>query len=50
MKDVNFYGPNDKYIVSGSDDGLFFVWDKKTRKVVQVLHGDEDTVNVVQVS
>ncbi|KAI8380899.1 WD40-repeat-containing domain protein [Radiomyces spectabilis] len=48
IKDVNFYGPNDKYIVSGSDDGLVFVWDKKSTKIVQILKGDEDTVNVIQ--
>ncbi|KAF7729424.1 hypothetical protein EC973_004403 [Apophysomyces ossiformis] len=48
VKDVNFYGLNDEYVVSGSDDGYVFVWDKKTEKIVQILHGDEDTVNVIQ--
>lgn len=49
IKDVNFYGLQDEYIVSGSDDGFAFVWDKKTQKIVQILHGDGDTVNVIQV-
>ncbi|KAG0170882.1 hypothetical protein DFQ30_001865 [Apophysomyces sp. BC1015] len=48
VKDVNFYGLNDEYVVSGSDDGFVFVWDKKTEKIVQILEGDEDTVNVIQ--
>ncbi|KAI5801568.1 WD domain-containing protein [Peziza echinospora] len=47
VKDVNFYGLNDEYVVSGSDCGNLFIWDKKTSKLVQLLHGDEDTVNVV---
>ncbi|KAI7861323.1 WD40-repeat-containing domain protein [Spinellus fusiger] len=47
-KEVNFYGPNDEYIVSGSDDGMVFVWDKKTTKIVQILKGDVETVNVIQ--
>ncbi|KAI9025756.1 WD40-repeat-containing domain protein [Phycomyces nitens] len=47
-KGVNFYGPKDEYVVSGSDDGLLFVWDKKTTEIVQILQGDQDTVNVIQ--
>ncbi|KAJ1676663.1 hypothetical protein EV182_007733, partial [Spiromyces aspiralis] len=48
LKDVNFYGPRDEYIVSGSDDGNWFIWDKKTAKIVQVLQGDSQVVNVVE--
>ncbi|KAJ8652507.1 hypothetical protein O0I10_011831 [Lichtheimia ornata] len=48
IKDVNFYGLNDEYIVSGSDYGYIFIWDKKTARIVQILQGDEDTVNIVQ--
>ena len=46
-KDVNFFGKNDEYVVSGSDGGHVFIWDK-TGQVVNILHGDEDVVNVVQ--
>ncbi|KAJ6599030.1 WD40 repeat-like protein [Mycena vulgaris] len=28
IKDVNFLGPDDEYVASGSDDGNFFVWRK----------------------
>lgn len=48
IKDVNYYGLNDEYVVSGSDDGHFFIWDRKTMEIVNILEGDGETVNVVQ--
>jgi DDB1- and CUL4-associated factor 6 len=48
VKDVNFYGLNDEYIVSGSDSGHVFIWDRKTTKLLNILVGDGDIVNVVQ--
>ncbi len=48
VKDVNYYGMNDEYIVSGSDDGHFFIWDRKTSKILNILEGDGEVVNVVQ--
>lgn len=48
VKDVDFYGLRDEYIVSGSDKGYVFIWDKKTGNIVQILHGDEDVVNVTK--
>lgn len=48
VKDVNYYGLDDEYIVSGSDDGHFFIWDRKTSQVVNILKGDGEVVNVVQ--
>ncbi|KAK5053241.1 hypothetical protein LTR84_002215 [Exophiala bonariae] len=48
IKDVNYYGLNDEYIVSGSDDGHFFIWDRKTMGIVNILEGDGEIVNVVQ--
>jgi nuclear receptor interaction protein len=47
VKDVNYYGLDDEYIVSGSDDGHFFIWDRKTGEVVNILKGDGEVVNVV---
>ena len=47
VKDVNYYGLEDEYVVSGSDDGHFFIWDRKTGKVVNILKGDGEIVNVV---
>ncbi|TGZ79964.1 WD40 repeat-like protein [Ascodesmis nigricans] len=46
VKDVNFYGLNDEYVVSGSDCGHLFIWDKHSTQLVQLLHADDDTVNV----
>ncbi|KAK4554984.1 hypothetical protein LTR86_007750 [Recurvomyces mirabilis] len=48
VKDVNFFGPEDQYVVSGSDDGNFFIWDRKTAELVYVGEGDGEVVNVVQ--
>ena len=48
VKDVNFYGLNDEYVISGSDDGNFFIWDKKTTKLLNILEGDGEVVNVIQ--
>lgn len=48
VKDVNYFGLDDEYVVSGSDDGHFFIWDRKTSELVNVLEGDGETVNVIQ--
>lgn len=47
VKDVNFYGLNDEYVVSGSDSGHFMIWDRKTTELVNILQGDGEVVNVV---
>ncbi|OAL21976.1 hypothetical protein AYO22_07573 [Fonsecaea multimorphosa] len=48
VKDVNYYGMNDEFVVSGSDDGHFFIWDRKTCRILNILEGDGEVVNVVQ--
>lgn len=48
VKDVNYFGLDDEYVVSGSDDGNFFLWDRKTGELVNILEGDGEVVNVVQ--
>ncbi|KAF2837813.1 WD40 repeat-like protein [Patellaria atrata CBS 101060] len=48
VKDVNFFGLQDEYVVSGSDSGHLFIWDKKTSQIVNILEGDGEVVNVVQ--
>ncbi|KAI1976542.1 hypothetical protein LOZ53_006038 [Ophidiomyces ophidiicola] len=48
VKDVNFFGLNDEYVVSGSDCGNVFIWDRKTSDLVNILTGDSEVVNVVQ--
>jgi len=41
IKEVNFFGPNSDYVVSGSDDGRIFIW---IRKLVNLLRGDHHVV------
>ena len=48
VKDANFFGLQDEYVVSGSDGGHLFIWDKKTSQLVNILEGDNEVVNVVQ--
>ncbi|KAF5363243.1 hypothetical protein D9756_000420 [Leucocoprinus leucothites] len=48
VKDVNFIGPNDELVVSGSDDGNFFVWDKPTARLHGIYEGDGSVVNVIE--
>lgn len=30
-----------EYIASGSDDGRWFIWEKKTGRLLKMLHGDD---------
>ncbi|KAK7470605.1 hypothetical protein VKT23_002029 [Stygiomarasmius scandens] len=48
VKDVNFLGPFDEFVVSGSDDGNFFVWNKSTKKLHGIYEGDGSVVNVIE--
>ncbi|XP_063696061.1 DDB1- and CUL4-associated factor 8-like [Culicoides brevitarsis] len=49
IKNVNFFGSGSEFIVSGSDCGNIFFWDKKTTKIVQWMRGDENgAVNVLE--
>jgi nuclear receptor interaction protein len=41
VKSVSFFGSKNEYILSGSDDGNIFIWDKKTAKLVNLMKGDE---------
>ncbi|XP_031638582.1 DDB1- and CUL4-associated factor 8-like [Contarinia nasturtii] len=44
IKGVNFFGSNSEFIMSGSDCGNFFMWDKNSEAIVQWLPGDESGV------
>ncbi|CAG5126463.1 unnamed protein product [Candidula unifasciata] len=48
IKEANFFGSNGQYIVAGSDDGSFFIWEKATSNIIRVLRGDESIVNCLQ--
>jgi nuclear receptor interaction protein len=47
-KDVNFFGLQDEYVVSGSDCGNLFIWDRKSSQLLNILEGDNEVVNVIQ--
>lgn len=48
IKDVNFLGLNDEYVVSGSDDGNWFMWDKNSGDLLNILEGDGSIVNIIE--
>jgi len=48
IKEANFLGRNGQFIMAGSDDGKFFIWDRRTTNIVKVLVGDEAIVNCLQ--
>ncbi|EPQ29548.1 uncharacterized protein PFL1_02767 [Pseudozyma flocculosa PF-1] len=48
VKDVNFAGRDDRYVVSGSDDGNWFLWDTETAELRGIWRGDSSVVNVLQ--
>ena len=45
VKGVSFFGPNDEYVLSGSDCGHIFIWKKKGAKLVRLMVGDRHVVN-----
>ncbi|XP_066994576.2 WD and tetratricopeptide repeats protein 1 [Anabrus simplex] len=48
IKEANFFGSQGQYIVAGSDDGSFFIWDRRTTNIKRVLRGDDSIVNCLQ--
>lgn len=49
VKGVNFYGPRSEFIVSGSDCGNIYFWDKETEAIVNFQQGDEaGVINVLE--
>ncbi|XP_014229995.1 DDB1- and CUL4-associated factor 6-like isoform X1 [Trichogramma pretiosum] len=46
IKEANFWGDN--FIISGSDCGHVFFWDRETAKLVMLLEADQHVVNCVQ--
>ncbi|CAM6082961.1 unnamed protein product [Calypogeia fissa] len=48
IKQASFLGERGEFVASGSDDGRWFIWAKKTGRLVKMLSGDEHVVNCVQ--
>ena len=41
IKKANFYGTRSEFVLSGSDDGRMFIWDKKSGELLNYLVGDK---------
>lgn len=41
IKGVNFFGPQSEFVVSGSDCGNIFFWDKESEIIVNWMKGDD---------
>ncbi|KAG5543882.1 hypothetical protein RHGRI_016591 [Rhododendron griersonianum] len=48
IKQASFLGQRGEYVASGSDDGKWFIWEKKTGRLIKILVGDDAVVNCVQ--
>ncbi|OMO57676.1 hypothetical protein COLO4_35194 [Corchorus olitorius] len=48
IKQASFLGQRGEYVASGSDDGRWFIWEKRTGRLIKMLLGDEAVVNCVQ--
>ena len=46
IKEANFWGED--FVLSGSDCGRIFIWDKYSAELVMILQGDKHVVNCVQ--
>ncbi|CAH0561312.1 unnamed protein product [Brassicogethes aeneus] len=44
IKGVNFFGPRSEFIVSGSDCGNVFFWERNTEAIVQMMLADDSGV------
>lgn len=48
IKEVNFFGYGGEFVVAGSDDGAFYIWDKETTNIVKAVYGDMQILNCLQ--
>eukprot|EP01103_Thecamoeba_quadrilineata_P011669 TRINITY_DN2831_c0_g1_i1.p1 TRINITY_DN2831_c0_g1~~TRINITY_DN2831_c0_g1_i1.p1 ORF type:complete len:462 (-),score=70.58 TRINITY_DN2831_c0_g1_i1:959-2344(-) len=48
VKGVNFFGPRSEFVVSGSDCGHVFLWEKDTGRLVNMMKGDKHVVNCLE--
>ncbi|KAG5065778.1 hypothetical protein JHK86_009509 [Glycine max] len=41
IKQASFLGQRGEYVASGSDDGRWYIWEKRTGRLIKMLNGDE---------
>ncbi|XP_002762791.3 DDB1- and CUL4-associated factor 8-like protein 1 [Callithrix jacchus] len=44
IKDVKFYGPRSEFVVSGSDCGHIFFWEKSSCQIIQYMEADREGI------
>jgi WD40 repeat protein len=47
MKNAEFLGPHQEFVISGSDDGKLFIWSTATGKIVNVLNSGDNEITRV---
>ncbi|GFH18858.1 WD_REPEATS_REGION domain-containing protein, partial [Haematococcus lacustris] len=45
---VNFFGSEEDYVISGSDCGHIFIWDRRSGRLLRVMMADEWVVNCLE--
>ncbi|XP_072993028.1 protein ALTERED SEED GERMINATION 2 [Typha latifolia] len=48
IKQASFLGQQGEFVASGSDDGRWFIWEKRTGRLIKMLAGDGAVVNCIQ--
>ncbi|CAB3407925.1 unnamed protein product [Caenorhabditis bovis] len=48
IKEANFFGTDDRFIVAGSDCGTMFVYDTKSTALIGAWQADENILNILQ--
>ncbi|XP_077968681.1 WD and tetratricopeptide repeats protein 1-like [Styela clava] len=48
IKEANFFGDNGQYIIAGSDEGSFYMWEHDSTNLVRIMTADSSIVNCVQ--
>lgn len=48
IKEANFFGSRDQYIISGSDCGHMYIWNRDTSKLQGIWKADNHILNIVQ--
>ncbi|CAL2029893.1 unnamed protein product [Caenorhabditis brenneri] len=48
IKEANFFGSRDQYIISGSDCGHMYIWNRDTAKLQGIWKADNHILNIVQ--
>lgn len=50
VKSVSFFGPDNDYVCSGSDDGRIFIWDKTSCKLMNIKKGDSYVITTTRLT